>query len=195
MLTIVWSAGLPSARPTVGSSGKSVLTAETDFGSDIGARGSIFSEASIRYDQMHAADGSQRRQPRDGSASMSLDPSASVTTSSTRPVTLADAEASDEQAEFAEQGELVNLDEAFNLPYLDDVYGNYSLPFHDEIWTGSNHDIAEKKAEKARRKAAHDAKKAANDAAKEAADEAAGRSTAPPTSAPKSWTSRSLLLL
>ena len=115
---------------------------------------------------------------------MSLDPSASITTSSTRPVTLADAEASDEQAEFAEQGELVNLDEAFNLPYLDDVYGNYSLPFHDEIWTGSNHDIAEKKAEKARRKAAHDAKKAANDAAKEAADEAAGRSTAAPTSAP-----------
>ena len=62
MLTIVWSAGLPSARPTVGSSGKSVLTAETDFGSDIGTRGSssrkLASDTSRCMQQMVAKDGS-----------------------------------------------------------------------------------------------------------------------------------------
>ena len=131
MLTIVWSAGLPGVRPTVSSSGKTALTAGTDFGSDIGARGSVFTDADIEH-----ADGSQRRQPRAGSAS------ASRTTGSTRPITLANAGASETQADE------YNLGGEFNLPYLDDVYGNYSLPFHDEIWEGSNRDIEGKTAEK-----------------------------------------------
>merc|ERR1740133_897003 len=97
MLTIFWIPGLALARPSVSTSGKTALTAGTDFASDIGTRGSVFTDA--------------------GSAS------ASKTTGNTRPVTLADAGASESQADE------YNLGGEYNLPFLDDVYGNFSLPF------------------------------------------------------------------